>query len=296
MNYFNVYYGNTVSAPPTPTVEQLIWQANFDSAFSNEGGYGFTFRDGTPAATASLSTNQTGGIGGSASLEYTVNLSSWSSSPPSSYSGFGVGVTETPLPCPLAFSNQASYRVYVSAKVGGTSAGVTSVPANVDLNFFTAAGQQVFDLTAPLVLSNTWQSYVFDGGTNLQIATWLTGAQQLFNQNLANVNKMELQITVPGSPNVATLFGYDNANTVDIDNIKVVQLVPGLAPMTIIRTNRQTQLLWADPAVGGTAQLQTSTNVAGPYSNVGGAASAAASPDTVPSAGQQQFYRTVWVH
>jgi hypothetical protein len=273
MNYFDVYYGNSVSAPPrpagaasapaAPTVEQLIWQANFDSSFPNAGGYGFTFRDGSPAATSGLSTNLTGGVGGSASLEYTVNLSTWGISPPTSYSGFGVGATEAPLPHTLAFSNKASYRVYVSAKVGGAGADVTSVPANVDLNFFTSAGQQVFDLTAPLVLSTNWQSYVLDGGTNLQVATWLTGAQQLLNQNLTNVNKMELQITIPGSPNVGTLFGYANGKTIDIDNLMVVELVPRLARLRATQSNRQSQVFWANPKVGGTAQLQNPTNAAG---------------------------------
>jgi hypothetical protein len=296
MNYFNVYYGKTIAVPPPPTVERLIWQANFDSSFPNDGGYGFTFRDGSPAATATLSTNRTSGVGGSASLEYAVNLSSWSSSPPISYSGFGVGASENPLPYTLTFSNQASYRAYVSAKVGGTSASVTSVPANVDINFFTLAGLQVFDLTAPLTISTNWQSYVFDGGTSLQVAAWLAGAQQLFDQNLANVNKMELQLTVEGSPNVGTLFGYDNGNTVDIDNIKVVELVSGLAPMTIIQTNGQASVIWADPAVGGTAQLQSATNVAGPYLDVPGASSATASPYTLPPVSHQQFYRTLWVH
>jgi hypothetical protein len=63
----------------------------------------------------------------------------------------------------------------------------------------------------------------------------------------------------------------------------------------VIRTNNQMEVVWADPATGGTAQLQTSTNVAGPYVNVSGAASGAASPYVIPSGPAQQFFRTVWV-
>jgi hypothetical protein len=294
MNSFEVYYGST---PLTPTVEKPIWQANFDSAFPSGGGYGFSFRDGSPAASGSLSTNRTGGVGGSASLEYTVDLSSWSGSAPSSYSGFGVGANENPLPYRLTSSSKASYRVYLSAKAGGTSAGVTSVPATVDLSFFIPNGTEVFDLTSSLALSTNWQSYVFDGGTNMQIATWLTGAQALFTQYLSQVNQMELQISISGSPDVGTLFGYDNNNRVDIDNIKVVELVPALAPLTVIQTNSQTKVIWADPdpTVGGWAKLQSATNVAGPYLDVGGAPSAAASPYTATSGEKQQFFRTVWV-
>jgi hypothetical protein len=295
MNFFNVYFGNTVSTPPTPTAEKLIWQANFGTTFTDNGAYGFSDRDGSPAATGSLSTNLTGGVGGSASLEYTVDFSSWSNSPPVIYSGFGLGVSETPLPYMLTSSNAASYRVYLSAKVSGTSAGVTNVPGAVDVTFFIPNGTEVCDLTSSVAVSTNWESYVF---TNLQIATWLTGAQQLFNQNVTNINKMELQLTVDGSPNLGTLFGYDKNNTVDIDNIKVVQLVPGLAPLTVVQTNGQTLVTWADPdpTVGGTAQLQSAMNVAGPYLGVAGASSAAtASPYAVPPGNGQQFFRALWV-
>jgi hypothetical protein len=231
----------------TPEAEKVIWQADFDSTFPNGGGHAFSFRDGSPSASASLSTNLTGGVGGSASVECTVDLSSWSSSRPGSYSGFGVGVSEHPIPCLLTSADKASYRVYLSAKVGGTGAGIARVPANVDLNFFTPS-RQVFDLTSPLVLSTNWQQYIFDGATNLQIATWLSGARQLFRQNVTNINKMELQITVPGNPDVGTLFGYDANNQVDIDNIKVVELVPKPAPRALRQTNGQTKVT-CDPTV-----------------------------------------------
>ena len=107
---------------------------------------------------------------------------------------------------------------------------------------------------------------------------------------------MELQISVLGNPDVGSLFNYATNATVDIDNIKVVELVPGLASITINRASSQTQIVWADPTSGGTAQLQSATNVAGPYLNVVGASSAAtASPYIVPTGSQQQFFRTVWV-
>jgi hypothetical protein len=296
---------NTAPTPPTPTVEKVIWQANFDSTLPSGYDYGFSDRDGSPAATGSWAINPTGGVGGSASLEYTVNLSSWSSSPPISYSGFGVGANETPLPYALTSSSQASYRVYLSAKVGGTSAGVTNVPGAVDLTFFVPAGTltpsnaapaAVFDLNASLVLSTNWQTYEFDG-TAMQVASYINGAQALFNQYVSQVNQMELQVTVQGGPDVGTLFGYDANNTVDIDNLKVVQLVPGLAPLMLIRTNSQSQIIWADPnpTIGGMAGLQCATGVSGPYLDITGAASAAASPYTVPPGNPQQFFRTVWI-
>ncbi len=290
--------GNTV---PTPTVEKVIWQSDFDTTFPSGGSYGFSYRDGSPNASGTLSTNLTGGIGGSASSEYTVDLSPWASSPPSSYSGFGIGATESPLPYTLSSSEKASYKVYFSAKVGGTSAGVTNVPGVMDLLFSVPPGTLdpsnsaeavVFDLNPTMAFTTNWQSYVFD---NMPIGVNNGGSQALFNQYVSQVNQMQVQVVPQGSPNIATLFGYDNDNTVDIDNIKVVQIVPALPPVTVANTNNQIKVLWTDPATGGFAQLQSSTNVAGPYLNVSGAASGAASPYTVPAGSGQQFFRTTWV-
>jgi len=290
--------GNTV---PTPMQEKLIWQADFDNTFPNAGGYGFSYRDGANNASGILSTNLTGGVGGSASLEYTVDLSSWSNSPPGSYSGFGVGVTENPLPYTLSSTDKASYRVYLSAKVGGTSGGVTNVSGVMDLLFSVPPGTLtpsnsteavVFDLNPAMTFTTDWQSYVFD---NMPIGVNNGGSQALLNQYVSQVNQLQVQIVPQGSPNVATLFGYDSDNTVDIDNIKVVQLVSGLPPVSVTNTAGQIKIYWTDPATGGAAQLQSSTNVAGPYLNVAGEASGANSPYTVPAGAAQQFFRTIWV-
>lgn len=301
-NVDNIQLAQTGNTVPTPTVEKLIWQANFDSTFPNDGIYGFNYRDGNNSATGTLSTNLTGGVGGSASAEYTVDLSSWSGTPPSVYSGFGVGAIESPLPYAPNSSNAASYRVYLSAKVGGVSAGVTNVPGVMDLLFEVPPGTLspsnsaeavVFDLSPTMTFTTNWQSYVFD---NMPLGVNNGGSQAMFNQHFAQVNQLQVQVVPQGSPNIATLFGYDSNNTVDIDNIKVVQLVPGLAPLTMVRTNNQIQIAWTDPTTGGTAQLQSATSVAGPYVNVSGAYSAAAaSPYIVPSGSQKQFFRTVWV-
>ncbi|HWD18360.1 MAG TPA: hypothetical protein VHB20_03710 [Verrucomicrobiae bacterium] len=236
MNYFNVYYGKTNTAAPALTMEQPIWQANFDNAFPSGAGYGFSARDGAPAATGVLSTNRLGGVSNNAAIAYTVDLSPWSSSPPVSYSGFGVGANQIPLPNPLTSADQASYRIYFSAKVRGARAGVTNVPGSVDLTFFVptgalipsnAAPTAVFDLTTSLALSTNWQSYKFDG-TDMQIASYLNGAQSLFGQYVAQVNQMQLQVAVQGRPDVGALFGYDGNCAVEIGNIKVMQMVPGV--------------------------------------------------------------------
>ena len=293
--------GNTV---PTPTQEQLIWQANFDNTFPNGGGYGFHYRDGTDNASGTLAANLTGGVDGSASLEYTVNLSSWSSTPPASYSGFGVGATENPLPYVLTSSNKASYRVYVSAKAGGILGGAsTNIPAVMDLLFSVPPGAEspsntsqavVFDLVPALTLTTNWQSFVFDGASS-PIGVNNGGSQALFNEYVSQIDQMQVQVTAQGNPNVATIFGYDSNNTIDIDNVKVVELVPGLPPVSVTNTAGQIKAYWTDPTTGGTAQLQSSTNAAGPYVNVPGEGSGTNSPYTVPAGPAQQFFRTIWV-
>jgi hypothetical protein len=121
------------------------------------------------------------------------------------------------------------------------------------------------------------------------------GSQTLFNQHVSQVNELALQVVPQGSPNVATLFGYDANNTVDVDDIKVVQLVTGLPPVSVTNTAGQIKIYWTDPSAGGTAQLQSSTNVAGPYLNVPGATSGVNSPYTVPAGPAHQFFRTIWV-
>ena len=72
----NIELIQTGNILPTPTQEQLIWQANFDTTLPS-ADYGFNFRDGANDATGIVTTNITGGVGGSNSLEYVVDLSSW---------------------------------------------------------------------------------------------------------------------------------------------------------------------------------------------------------------------------
>ncbi|MGH7976307.1 MAG: hypothetical protein ACREC8_06560, partial [Limisphaerales bacterium] len=292
--------GNTV---PTPTQEKLIWQANFDNTFPTSG-YGFNFRDGANGAAGIVSTNMGGGVGGSNSLEYAVDLSSWSSSPPVSYSGFGVGAQVDPIPYQLTSNIKASYRVYFSAKAGGLANGAsTNISAAADLLFLVPPGAEspsnaspavVFDINPTLTLTTNWQSFVFDGAAS-PIGVNNGGSQTLFDQYLSQVDEMQVQVSTEGSPDIGLQFGYDSNATIDIDDIKVVELVPALPPVTVVNTNNQVEVFWADPPTGGTAQLQSSTNVAGPYLNIPGAASDAASPYTVPTGSQQQFFRTIWI-
>ncbi len=118
----------------------------------------------------------------------------------------------------------------------------------------------------------------------------------MFNQYVSRVNLFQVQAQFNGGPDIGTIFGYDADNTMTVDNIKVVELAQGIAPLSILKTNGQIQLSWSDPINNdGTAKLQSSTNVAGPYLDVSGAASGADSPYTVPAGTPPKFFRTQWV-
>ncbi|MGA2248004.1 MAG: hypothetical protein ABSH48_23710 [Verrucomicrobiota bacterium] len=300
----NIELVQTGNVVPPPQQERLVFQANFDQTFPNDGVYGFHFRDGTDDATGTVATNLTDGVGGSADLEYTVDLSSWAGSPPTAYSGFGVGVREGPLPFGLVSTNKGSYRVYVSAKAGGLASGAsTNIAAVMDLLFYVPAGAEspanpspavILDLAPGLTLTTNWQSFVFDGASS-PIGVNNGGSQALFDQYISQVNALQVQVATQGSPDIGAQFGYGQDTTIDIDNLKVVELVAATPPVSVVETNRQLEVIWSDPASGGTAQLQSATSIAGPYLDVAGAASGAASPYVIPAGSRQQFFRTVWV-
>jgi hypothetical protein len=300
----NVELVQTGNVVPSPVQEQLIWQADFDHTFPNDGTYGFHFRDGADDATGSVITNLTDGVGGSADLEYAVDLSSWSANPPVSYSGFGVGAREDPLPYVLTSTNKAAYRVYVSAKADGLADNAsTNIPAVMDLLFYVPAGAEtpsnatatvVLDLAPSLTLTTNWRSFVFDGASS-PIGVNNGGSQALFDKYISQVNALQVQVATQGSPDIGGQFGYGSDTTIEIDNIKVVQLVPATPPVSVLEANGQVKVVWSDPGTGGTAQLQSSTNVSGPYLDVAGAEAGTASPYVVPTGNRQQYFRTVWV-
>ena len=116
--------------------------------------------------------------------------------------------------------------------------------------------------------------------------------QSEIQADLAQGNKLG----VDGTPDVGLWFDYSTNATVAIDNVSFVELVSELPNLTVAHTNG-VQIFWSDPPAGtGTAQLQSATNVAGPYFDVAGASSAAtASPYNVPGGSMQLFFRTVWI-
>ena len=292
-----VQTGNTI---PTPTQEKPIAQVNFDDQLSITN-FGYSFSD-VGAVPVSVTTNNTG-VGGSQAFQITADCSTWATTPPSSYSGWGA-TTRKLIPFTLTSTNTSSYRLYVSAKAGGFLPGVTSGPGAASVQFLAPDGTTgtpdgnpdvVLELEPNITLSSNYQAFVFDGGT-MPSVPYNGGSLALFDQYISKVYAVNILVQAIGDTGpTPSVWGYDTDNSVTIDNARLVEVVPGLAPVSVVKTNGQLQVDWTDPGTGGFAQLQSSTNAAGPYVNVSGAASGAASPYTVPAGQKTQFFRTVWV-
>jgi hypothetical protein len=285
--------------PPVPTVPHTVWGVDFDTAFPTGYPYPWASSDSANTAPVTQQYVATGGIGGSAYSETTADLSSWESDPPTNYSNFGTGVNEVPAAPAATFAlvspSPAKYAVYLSAMVSGLAPGTNSVPGTIDVDFFIPTSYNpVVDMQGFITLATNWQSYVI---TNLTVNPYYpVGGQANFNSDYTNISSMELQLGVDGTPDVGLWFDYSTNATVAIDNVTFVELVSELPKLTIALTNG-VQVFWSDPPAGtGTAQLQSATNVVGPYVDVAGASSAAtASPYIVPAGSLQLFFRTVWV-
>ncbi|HWD18361.1 MAG TPA: hypothetical protein VHB20_03715 [Verrucomicrobiae bacterium] len=298
----NVELDEVSTAPPpapTPTVPYTIWGVDFDSALPTGYPFPWASRDSgisTPVAQGYIAT---GGVGGSAFSETMADLSSWESDPPNNYSNFGTGVNEVPVAPAAAFTlvspSSAKYAVYLSAMVSGLAPGTNSVPGTLDVNFFVPTSYDpIVDMQGFITLTTNWQSYVV---TNLTVNPYYpVGGQASFNRDYTNISSMELQLGIDGTPDAGLWFAYSTEATIAIDNVRFVEFVPELPKLTIAQTNG-VQIFWADPPAGaGTAQLQSSTNISGPYVDIAGASSAAtASPYIVPPSGPQLFFRASWV-
>jgi hypothetical protein len=70
----NLYLSQTSGSAAPPLQEKLIWEVNFDDQ-QPATTFGFIFRDGANAATVTPVTNATTGVGGSAALHVTADLS-----------------------------------------------------------------------------------------------------------------------------------------------------------------------------------------------------------------------------
>lgn len=297
----NINLNQTSATVAAPIQEKLIWEVNFDDK-QPDNYYGFIFRDGANSATVTPTIDPTAGVSGAA-LRVTADLTSWGTNPPTVFSGFGPGVAKS-VPYTLHNTNKNGYRIYMSTKGGGFIPGVVSANGNASIQFMVppgtltpsnAADAMVLELSPSVTLSGDYTSFVFDGAAT-PIGIYNGGSQAMFTQYISKISSIKVQYQFNGGPDIGNdYFGYDADNTAIIDNIKIVELVPSTPPLSVSLVGSQIRISWSDPASGGTAKLQSSTNASGPYLDVAGAASGSASPYTVPSGNPIKFFRTQWV-
>jgi hypothetical protein len=85
-------------------------------------------------------------------------------------------------------------------------------------------------------------------------------------------------------------WGYDADNTLVVDSFKLARVQVGCPPVVLTSAGNTLKLTWDAPS-SGTVKLQSTTNLAGPWSDVLGASSGY----TTLTTGSQSFFRTVWV-
>src|SRR5439155_10210352 len=124
-----------------------------------------------------------------------------------------------------------------------------------------AANAVVLELAPNVTLSSNYTAFVFDGATT-PIGLYNGGSQAMFNQYASQVSLIQVQAQFNGGPDIGTVCGYDADNTMTVDNVKVMELVQGIAPLSIVHTNNQIKVYWSDPVNNdGTAKLLSATNV-----------------------------------
>src|SRR5439155_2912533 len=113
-------------------------------------------------------TNATAGFAGCAALQATADISPWSATPPTSFSGFGPGVGKG-VPYTLHNTNKSAYRVYWTARAGGFLSNVSSAPGNASIQFLVPDGTLsasngtadiVLELAPNITLSSNFTSFV----------------------------------------------------------------------------------------------------------------------------------------
>jgi hypothetical protein len=80
-------------------------------------------------------------------------------------------------------------------------------------------------------------------------------------QSVSKVSQSELRAKVQGNPDVGAFSGCDHNSTVDVDNLKVLELVPGFIPRTLIQANGQAKVMRVEPGLTAEcmAKLQSAT-------------------------------------
>ncbi|MGZ8919588.1 MAG: hypothetical protein ACXW3L_01260 [Limisphaerales bacterium] len=290
------------TAPPVETVPVTMAEWNFDNLpVFNEYHYDWSANENRAIVTAGNNANgaDPNTLGKNESSGWSLNLDTTSflfDTPAWAGAGTGGGgpVDYTLFDSP----DLADYRVTFDARVLGlapdraTSAAVLQL--HMDSPDDTVAPDENTDadfivrLDFPIAqVSPEWQTYTY----LLSKANVGSGSKALFSAHHAAITGFRTQWQIENATDIAA-WGYDEENTLIIDNFKLDRLIPadtGDGP-TLNGTHESGQLVltWATPS-GSNVRLQSSDTVDGEYNNVEGATSGYSAPTT----GNARFFRLV---
>ena len=192
----------------------------------------------------------------------------------------------------------ADYRVTFDARVLGLAPDRATSAAVLQLHIDTpdetvapdenTTADQLVRLDFPIAqVSPEWQTYSF----LLSKGNVGGGSKALFTTHHAAISDLRTQWQIENLTDIAA-WGYDEENTLIIDNFMLERLVPaetGEGPtLNATYQNGQLVLTWETPS-GSNVQLQSSATVDGEYTTVEGAASGY----SVPTTGTTRFFRLV---
>ena len=258
-------------------------QRNFDNL--NTSAYEFAFAyssDSTLTLPTTSATAPGDGTGGSNGFRISTDGTEFQTASVT-YAGFGGGVGFS-IPTP-ATHNLDFYEAYFSARVENLVSTATNASGRAAVRFYAPDGtigatdgnqDLIFSVTIPVTYTSNFQNFAFVLNTGDY-----GGASGLaaFTQYRANINRIQFEFTLD---NFYSSFVNGPGDAIVLDNLKFAYRQS--PPITVTWNGTQAVIHWDDPNV----ILQGAANVAGPYVNIGGAAS----PYPVPGASPYHYFRT----
>jgi hypothetical protein len=285
---------STNAPAPTFTVPVVDW--NFDDKpINNSYQYAWTEHGSQPTMTATYNTPGTGVNGGAAWVLQMDNSPLAGDVP--AWAGGGTGGDGPADFTAFKNSDLACYRLSFDARVQGLAPDKATATAALQL-FLRAPDDTVapsdndtnrdlvVQLNFPITdLDGNWQSF----GYLLSAGSVGGGTKTNFTAYFSKIDQLQTQWQIESAAAEST-WGFDADNALAVDNFKLERIDVGCPPLVISRDSTDLVATWGAPSTGS-ARLQSSTKIDGPYADVPGATS----PYKTPLAGAQKFYRTVWM-
>ncbi len=280
--------------PPTVPVVMLEWNMDDKPGWGYYGGYNWSQNANLPIFTYNEA-DAGAGVGGSNGWSLRMDNSSLAAEPPQ-WAGGGTGGSG-PVDYSLFSSGDlGDYLISFDARVEGLDPATLST--SLTLQVFLRAPDDTLE-PADADTDNDLLvrlDFAVPAGTNWQTTSYTlrqgnagVGSKANFTEHASQIHDMNMQFQIENA-NSLTTWGYDADNALIVDNIKLERLLVGCPPLSVAASGENIVVTWANPATG-TVQLQSATNVNGPFSEVAGATS----PYSTPIAGAPKYFRTVWV-